>query len=159
MTVHVACSGHSTAVAARVCPRSGAVKIETTTHLSSTPFNPHFSTQDHVRSQLGLAGMSMCYRDGARERVIWGKQILARWRYTPRSMPMKSEPFCIVTEAPAALSTKMEVYWPACNKATNCVMHESKQSTSRTHPLQVKIRELGFLFFIILLHPPALNTF
>lgn len=36
--------------------------------------------------------------------------------YTPSSMPMKSEPFCIVMEAPAALSTNMEVYWPACGE-------------------------------------------
>lgn len=36
------------------------------------------------------------------------------WGYTPSSMPMKSEPFCIVMEAPAALSTNMEVYCPAC---------------------------------------------
>lgn len=34
--------------------------------------------------------------------------------YTPSSMPMKSEPFCIVMEAPAALSTNMEVYCPVC---------------------------------------------
>lgn len=27
---------------------------------------------------------------------------------------MKSEPFCIVMEAPAALSTNMEVYCPVC---------------------------------------------
>ena len=39
--------------------------------------------------------------------------------YTPSSMPMKSEPFCIVMEAPAALSTKMEVYCPACRGHTN----------------------------------------
>jgi len=31
-------------------------------------------------------------------------------------MPMKSEPFCIVIDAPAALSTNMEVYCPACLK-------------------------------------------
>lgn len=41
------------------------------------------------------------------------------WGYTPSSMPMKSEPFCIVMEAPAALSTKMEVYCPACRAETN----------------------------------------
>lgn len=38
------------------------------------------------------------------------------WGYTPSSMPMKSEPFCIVMEAPAALSTNMEVYCPACRE-------------------------------------------
>lgn len=36
------------------------------------------------------------------------------WGYTPSSMPIKSEPFCIVMEAPAALSTNIEVYCPAC---------------------------------------------
>lgn len=36
--------------------------------------------------------------------------------YTPNNMPMKSEPFCIVIDAPAALSTNMEVYCPACQK-------------------------------------------
>lgn len=41
------------------------------------------------------------------------------WGYTPSSMPMKSEPFCIVMEAPAALSTNMEVYCPACRAETN----------------------------------------
>lgn len=38
------------------------------------------------------------------------------WGYTPSSMPMKSEPFCIVMEAPAALSTNMEVYCPALQR-------------------------------------------
>ncbi len=36
--------------------------------------------------------------------------------YTPNNMPMKSEPFCIVIDAAAALSTNMEVYCPACEK-------------------------------------------
>lgn len=37
-------------------------------------------------------------------------------------MPMKSEPFCIVMEAPAALSTNMEVYWPACGDGKAQIM-------------------------------------
>lgn len=39
--------------------------------------------------------------------------------YTPNNMPMKSEPFCIVIDAPAALSTNMEVYCPACKKTSH----------------------------------------
>lgn len=35
---------------------------------------------------------------------------------------MKSEPFCIVMEAPAALSTNMEVYCPACREEHSAVM-------------------------------------
>lgn len=34
--------------------------------------------------------------------------------YAPSSIPMKSDPFWMVTGAPAALSTNMEVYCPAC---------------------------------------------
>lgn len=34
--------------------------------------------------------------------------------YTPSSIPMKSDPFWMVMGAPAALSTNMEVYCPAC---------------------------------------------
>lgn len=57
------------------------------------------------------------------------QQWVAVWRcpvhvsgYTPSSMPMKSEPFCIVMEAPAALSTNMEVYCPACGEENTGVM-------------------------------------
>lgn len=34
--------------------------------------------------------------------------------YWPSSIPVKSEPFWMVMGAPAALSTKMEAYCPAC---------------------------------------------
>lgn len=46
------------------------------------------------------------------------------WGYTPSSMPIKSEPFCIVMEAPAALSTNMEVYCPACRGKYTTVMQK-----------------------------------
>lgn len=55
------------------------------------------------------------------------------WGYTPSSMPMKSEPFCIVMEAPAALSTNMEVYWPACRGTQVGV--DAERSHTHTHTL------------------------
>lgn len=51
------------------------------------------------------------------------------WGYTPSSMPMKSEPFCIVMEAPAALSTNMEVYCPACGGRDTAVMQKFDTNT------------------------------
>jgi len=47
-------------------------------------------------------------------------------------MPMKSEPFCIVIDAPAALSTNMEVYCPACLKE-NITIFIQCELPSATH--------------------------
>lgn len=63
----------------------------------SAPDPPHFLSSNLLRSlwQRALHGPGAGF-------------------YTPSSIPMKSDPFWMVMGAPAALSTNMEVYCPAC---------------------------------------------
>lgn len=70
-----------------------------------------------------LAGLKWLQVQGAVSRSEWGllQSQIPGWDsrpscYAPISIPMKSDPFWMVMGAPALLSTKMEVYCPACRE-------------------------------------------
>ena len=52
--------------------------------------------------------------------------------YTPSRIPVKSEPFCTETEAPAPLSTNTEAYCPACGGGRGSVFRHGQKCSAGT---------------------------